>query len=188
MGKARDAELDTILIGGREQRSIVIVDYDDVWPLKAASMAQEIQDSLGPIALSVEHIGSTSVPGLAAKPIIDLVLVVADIEDEGSYIVQLKAVGWQVRVREPRHRMLRTAELDFHLHVLPTAATEHVDYLDLRDWLRVSAADRELYESTKRTLATNKWSDMNHYADAKGPVIQEILHRARDWRAAQPTS
>jgi GrpB-like predicted nucleotidyltransferase (UPF0157 family) len=188
MGKARDAELDTILIGGHEQRSIVIVDYDDVWPLKAASKAQEIQDSLGPIALSVEHIGSTSVPGLAAKPIIDLVLVVADIEDEGSYIVPLKAVGWQVRVREPRHRMLRTAELDFHLHVLPIAATEHVDYLDLRDWLRVSAADRELYESTKRTLATNKWSDMNHYADAKGPVIQQILHRAHDWRAARPTS
>ncbi|TFC54079.1 GrpB family protein [Cryobacterium sp. TMT2-15-1] len=188
MDQTRDTELDTILIGGREQRAIVIVDHDDTWPSKAASMAQKIQDSLGPAALSVEHIGSTSVPGLAAKPVIDMLLVVANIDDEESYLVPMESIGLQLRVREHGHRMLRTAELDFHVHVLPPETAEQIDYLDLRDWLRVSAADRALYESTKRSLAANIWSDMNHYADAKSAVIQQILTRARNWRAGQPTS
>jgi len=181
-------ELDFILIGGREQREIVIIDYDDTWASTAASMAQKIKDCVGPAALSVEHIGSTSVSGLAAKPVIDMLLVVDDIDDEESYIVPLESLGLRLRVREPGHRMLRTAELDFHVHVLPTNTAEQIDYLDFRDWLRVSATDRALYESTKRTLAANSWSDMNHYADAKSAVIQQILTRARNWRAVQPTS
>ena len=185
---ARETELDTILIGGREQRAILIVDYDDIWPSKAASMAQKIQDSLGPAALSVEHIGSTSVSGLAAKPVIDMLVVVADIDDEEAYLVPLKSIGLRLRVREYGHRMLRTADLDFHVHVLPPETAEQIDYLDLRDWLRVSAADRALYESTKRRLAANTWSDMNHYADAKSAVIQQILTHARKWQAGQPTS
>lgn len=188
MGQARDTELDTILIGGREQRAIVIVDYDDTWPSKAATMAQKIQDSLGLAALSVDHIGSTSVSGLAAKPVIDMLLVVADIDDEQSYIVPMQSIGLRLRVREQGHRMLRTAELDFHVHVLPPETAQQIDYLDLRDWLRVSAADRAIYESTKRMLARNTWSDMNHYADAKSAVIQQILTHARSWRAGQPTS
>ena len=188
MGQARDTELDAILIGGREQHSIVIVDYDNAWPAKAASMAQMIQDALGPTALSVEHIGSTSVPGLAAKPVIDLLLVVADIDDEDCYVVPLESIGLLLRVREHEHRMLRTTELTYHVHVLPPETAEQTDYLDLRDWLRVSAADREVYASTKRTLAANTWSDMNHYADAKGVVIQQILAHAHDWRAAQSIS
>ncbi|HSO47918.1 MAG TPA: GrpB family protein [Rhizobiaceae bacterium] len=185
MDQARDTELDTILIGGREQRAIVIVDYDETWPSKAASMAHKIQDSLGPAVLSVEHIGSTAVPGLAAKPVIDMLLVVADIDDEESYIVPLESLGLRLRVREHGHRMLRTAELDVHVHVLPPATAEQIDYLNLRNWLRVSAADRALYESTKRMLAVNTWSDMNHYADAKSEVIQQILTHARTWRAGQ---
>lgn len=188
MDQARDTELDTSLIGGREHRAIVIVDYDDTWPLKAASMAHKIQDSLGPAALSVEHIGSTSVPGLAAKPVIDILLVVADVNDEQSYLVPMESIALRLRVREHDHRLLRTAELDFHVHVLPPETADQIDYLDLRDWLRVSAADRALYESTKRTLAANTWSDMNHYADAKSAVIQQILTHARNWRAGQPTS
>ncbi|TFB92265.1 MULTISPECIES: GrpB family protein [unclassified Cryobacterium] len=187
MGHARDTERDAILIGGREQRAIVIVDYDDVWPSMAASLAQKIQDSLGPAALSVEHIGSTSVTGLAAKLVIDMLLVVADIDDEESYIVPMGSIGLRLRVREHGHRMLRTAELDFHVHVLPPETAEQIDYLDLRDWLRVSTADRALYESTKRTIAAKTWSDMNYYADAKSAVIQHILSHARNWRADQPT-
>ncbi|TFC96752.1 GrpB family protein [Cryobacterium breve] len=98
MDQARGTELDTILIGGREPRAIVIVDYNDTWPAKAASMAHKIQGSLGPAALSVEHIGSTSVSGLAAKPVIDMLLVVADIDDEESYLVPLESIGLRLRV------------------------------------------------------------------------------------------
>ena len=110
------------------------------------------------------------------------------INDAEAYLVPMESIGLRLRVREHGHRMLRTAELDFHVHVLPPATAEQIDYLDLRDWLRVSAADRALYESTQRTLAANAWSDMNHYADAKSAVIQQILTHARSWRAGQPTS
>ena len=110
------------------------------------------------------------------------------INDAEAYLVPMESIGLRLRVREHGHRMLRTAELDFHVHVLPPATAEQIDYLDLRDWPRVSAADRALYESTKRRLAANTWSDMNHYADAKSAVIQQILTHTRKWRAGQPTS
>ena len=105
------------------------------------------------------------------------------INDAEACLVPMESIGLRLRVREHGHRMLRTAELDFHVHVLPPATAEQIDYLDLRDWLRVSAADRALCESTKRTLAAITWSDTNHYADAKSAVIQQIRTNARAWRA-----
>ena len=84
------------------------------------------------------------------------------INDAEAYLVPMESIGLRLRVREHGHRMLRTAELDFHVHVLPPATAEQIDYLDLRDWPRVSAADRALCESTKRTLAAITWSDTNH--------------------------
>ena len=179
------AHLDSVLIGGREQRAIVISDHDPSWATRAAVLIHSIRLGLGPIALSVEHIGSTSVPGLAAKAIIDVLLVVRDLDAEQTYVEPLQALGLQLRVREAGHRMLRTAELDVHLHVLPRGTSEEVAYLDLRDWLRVNTADRELYESTKRALAARTWEDMNLYADAKSEVIGQVLARARQWRATR---
>ena len=179
------AHLDSVLIGGREQRAIVISDHDPSWATRAAALIQSIRRALGPIALSVEHIGSTSVPGLAAKAIIDVLLVVRDLDAEQMYVEPLQALGLQLRVREAGHRMLRTADLDVHLHVLPPGTPEEVAYLDLRDWLRVNTADRELYESTKRALVARTWQDMNLYADAKSEVIAEVLARARRWRASE---
>ncbi len=131
----------------------------------------------------VEHIGSTSVPGLAAKPIVDMLLTVADVTAEAAYVPALESVGFELRVREPHHRMLRTPARDVHLHVYEPDRAEVRDYLDLRDWLRVDAADRELYAATKRRLAQQSWRDMNDYAEAKSEVIRDVLGRARDWRA-----
>ena len=133
--------------------------------------------------LSVEHIGSTAVPGLAAKPIVDMLLVVHDVTDEGAYVTPLEQEGFVLRVREPRHRMLRTTEKDVHIHVFEPESPEIMDYRDLRDWLRINEADRDLYASTKKKLAQQQWSDLNYYSDAKSSVVQQILGRARDWRA-----
>jgi len=182
MSQARDAELDAVLIGGREHREIVIVDYDETWPDRAAELIRSIRTAVGPVALAVHHIGSTSVPGLAAKPLIDLLLVVPDLAAEHSYVAPLEQAGWVLRVREDGHLLLRTPARDVHLHVLPPATPAEADYLDLRDWLRVNADDRDLYARTKRDLATRVWADMNYYADAKTPVITQILGRARAWR------
>ena len=183
MDAEMDADLDAVLIGGREIRSIVIVDYDNEWPVRFEELALRVKNALGNGALSVEHIGSTAVPGLAAKPIVDMLLVVHDVTDEGAYVPLLEHEGFVLRVREPRHRMLRTIEKDVHIHVFEPESQEIRDYLDLRDWLRINEADRDLYASTKKKLAQQRWSDMNFYADAKSSVVQQILGRARDGHA-----
>jgi GrpB-like predicted nucleotidyltransferase (UPF0157 family) len=184
MSAEMDARLDEVLIGGREQRPIVIVDYDDEWPERFEKLARQVTNALGKVALSVEHIGSTAVPGLAAKPIIDMLLIVRDVADEGAFVTPLESEGFVLRVREPRHRMLRTT--DVHLHVFEPGSAEIDNYRDLRDWLRVNGADRDLYADTKKKLAQQRWSDMNYYADAKSSVVQQILGRAREWRATNP--
>ena len=182
--RERDAYLDSVLIGGREPVTIVVTDPDPEWAARFASLRDRLRAALGSAALAVEHIGSTSVPRLAAKPIIDVLVVVGDIEDESAYLPALEGAGFVLRVREPEHRMVRTPVRDVHVHLYEAGHQAIADYLDLRDWLRVDRADRELYAATKRTLARRSWSDMNDYADAKTDVIQELLARARTWRAA----
>jgi GrpB-like predicted nucleotidyltransferase (UPF0157 family) len=166
------------LIGGRERRKIVIVEPDPAWPVRFRAERERIAAALGPRALRIEHIGSTSVPGLAAKPIVDLQVTVADPDDEPAFVPALEAAGYVLRVREPGHRMLRTPELDVHVHVWRDGDPAADRDLAFRDRLRASAEDRDAYERLKRELATRDWEHMNAYADAKGPLIEAILARA----------
>ena len=181
----RDAYLQSVLIGGREPVAIVVRQYDPAWPARYSAVRARIQEALGLRALGIEHIGSTAVPGLAAKPIVDVLVTVADVEDEPAYAPALEAAGFPQRVREPGHRMFRTPERDVHVHVYRSDAPAVADYLDLRDWLRGSTQDRDLYAATKQALATQQWTDMNDYADAKTDVIAAILTRARAWRSSR---
>ena len=177
-----DSAWQTGLIGGAEKREITIVDYDPVWPGKFARHAAILGDALGPAALRIEHIGSTSVPGLAAKPIIDILVVVADSADEGAYLPQLEATGYVLRVREPdwnEHRMFRTPERNVHVHIYSADCPEIERNLTFRDRLRRNGEDRQRYEKTKRELATGDWPDMNAYAQAKTELIESILAAAR---------
>jgi GrpB-like predicted nucleotidyltransferase (UPF0157 family) len=170
------------LIGGIERREIRIEPFDRRWPEIFAAHAEKIASALGPVALAIEHIGSTSVPELGAKPIVDMLLVVENSANEAAYLAKLVAAGYVLRVREPdfhEHRMLRTPERDVHVHVLSRGSTEIDRYLTFRDWLRTHTADRQLYEATKRQLAALDWHDMNAYADAKSEVVEAILLRAQ---------
>lgn len=173
-----DAPLEIGLIGGAEKREITIADYDPEWPAKFERHATIIAGALGATALGIEHVGSTSVPGLAAKPIIDILAVVPDSADESTYLPQLEGAGYVLRVREPEwneHRMLRTPERDAHVHVLSAGCPEIRRYLAFRDRLRRNPGDRQRYEQTKRALATRTWADMNDYANAKTEVVESIL-------------
>lgn len=166
------------LIGGAERREIEIVDYDPDWSKKFEAHARVIADALGEFALRIEHVGSTSVPGLAAKPVIDILVVVPDSADESAYLPRLEAAGYTLRVREPdwnEHRMFRTQEKDVHVHVYSSGCPEIVRVLTFRDRLRRNTVDRRRYERTKRELAAREWSDMNAYADAKTDMIESIL-------------
>ncbi|ALE93400.1 hypothetical protein AOC05_15505 [Arthrobacter alpinus] len=182
MNPVSDEHLDSVLIGGREERPIVIMEYDADWPSRFDALALTLKVAIADVALSVEHIGSTSVPGLAAKPIIDILVTVEDVANEDSYLGKLEAAGFVLRVREAGHRMMRTPQKDVHVHVFSAGSPEISNYLDIRDWLRVDDKDRSLYAMTKRNLAQQRWADMNYYAEAKTAVISEILARARLWR------
>jgi GrpB-like predicted nucleotidyltransferase (UPF0157 family) len=137
---------------------------------------------LGDAALAIEHIGSTSVPGLAAKPIIDILVVVEDSRDEPSYLPAIEAAGYELRVREPEfheHRMFATPARDVHIHVLSRGSSEIDRYLTFRDRLVKNADERQLYEDTKRKLAARSWPNMDAYATEKTEVVERILAAAR---------
>ena len=177
-----DGSLETGLIGGVEKREIKIVDYDADWPKEFETHAKTIAEVLGDAALRIEHMGSTSVPELAAKPIIDILVVVPDSAQESTYLPQLEAAGYELRVREPdwnEHRMFRTPARDVHIHTYSSGCQEIERILTFRDRLTRNVEDRNRYEQTKRKLATESWPDMNAYAKAKGEVIESVILSAR---------
>ncbi len=178
-GRRRPDVTSTELVGGVERRELAIVEADPTWPQTFAQHEERVRAALGAAAREVEHIGSTSVPGLAAKPIIDILVIVDDITAEEEYLHPLLSTGYQLRVREPGHRMVRTSALDVHIHILGSGDPERDEYLLLRDHLRRTGTDRALYERTKRELARSEWTDMNAYAEAKTAVITQIKERAR---------
>jgi GrpB-like predicted nucleotidyltransferase (UPF0157 family) len=169
------------LIGGVERREIVIVDYDVEWPASFGVERDRICSALGSRAVRVDHVGSTSVPGLAAKPILDIDLSVLDVEDEDAYLPDLIDAGYELRVRQPGHRMVRTPALDVHVHICASGSDWERRHLLFRDWLRRNDADRSAYAALKRDLAAKEWPDMNAYADAKGELVAEITARAESW-------
>ena len=146
----RDSYLDAVLIGGRERRPIVIAEYDPSWPRRYERERARIAGALGELALAIEHVGSTSVPGLAAKPIIDILVAVADPDDDVALTPPLEAAGYELRVREPEHRMFRTRARDVHIHVWRDGDEEARRQLRFRDQLRRSPVHRTAYEQLKR--------------------------------------
>ena len=176
-----EERLQELIIGEIERQAIVIADYDAAWPERFHKEEAKIWAALGGAALAVEHVGSTSVPGLAAKPIVDILLVIEDSGDEASYLPALEEAGYVLRVREPdfeEHRMFRTPQEDVHVHVFSMGSKEIQRLLLLRDHLREDEEDRELYARTKRELASRDWPSMQHYADAKTGVVEDIFARA----------
>jgi GrpB-like predicted nucleotidyltransferase (UPF0157 family) len=169
------------LIGGKEKREIRIVSHDPAWSGRFIRERQRIATALGDVAVRVDHIGSTAVPGLAAKPILDIDLSVPDVEAEKEYLPQLEAAGYVLRVRQRGHRLVRTAERDVHVHICDIGSDWEYRHLLFRDWLRQNAEDREAYGRLKVELAQREWADMNEYADAKGPLIADITERAEVW-------
>jgi len=181
--RQREAELQAVTVGKvtRLTSPIQVVDYDPEWPRIFEREAARIRAALGDRALAIEHVGSTSVPGLAAKPRIDILLVLADTSDESTYAPDLEAAGYVLRIREPEwyeHRMFNGPDFDVNVHVLPAGCAEVERMLAFRDHLRRDDADRALYQRTKRELAQREWRYLQDYADAKTEVVEEIMARA----------
>ena len=167
--------------------TILLADYDASWPTMYLEHEARIRIALGDKARGLWHVGSTSVPGLAAKPLIDIILAVADSSIEDGYVPALEVAGYRLRRREPdwfEHRVLKwLPPLEVNLHVFSAGCTEIERMLAFRDWLRINDADRALYAATKHRLASQVWEYVQNYADAKGEVVEAIIARALSARA-----
>ncbi|GAA0596538.1 GrpB family protein [Virgibacillus siamensis] len=178
-----DEELQNVTVGERKPHNdtITLLEYDSRWPKLFDRESERICSELGDRALQVEHVGSTSVPGLCAKPIIDILLVVTDSGDESSFVPNLEEAGYTLRIREPEwfeHRMFKGPDTDINLHVFSKGASQVDRMLRFRDWLRTNNSDRDKYARVKRSLAKREWRHVQHYADAKDSIVQEIMDRA----------
>ena len=161
--------------------TIELAEYDPLWPALYEREAARIRGVLADAALRLEHVGSTSVAGLAAKPLIDMVLVVADSANEDAYVPPLEDAGYVLSIREPdwyEHRLFKGPDTNVNLHTFSEGCEEVDRMLAFRDWLRAHDDDRELYESAKRELAAQEWRHVQNYADAKSSVVQAIMARA----------
>jgi GrpB-like predicted nucleotidyltransferase (UPF0157 family) len=169
--------------GPPKPEPIEVVEYDPSWPANFESVARIIRDALGDAALSIEHVGSTSVPGLAAKPVIDVDLAVSDPADENAYVPSLERAGFALVIREPRwhqHRCLRLADPRCNLHVFGANCPEIVRHQMFREWLIADAEDRELYRRAKLAAAkqtTDEGGIVMDYNRHKEPVIRDIYDR-----------
>ena len=187
----REAELQAVRLQKVEvlDKPIELAEYDPAWPELYGREAETIRGALGERARVLEHAGSTSVPGLAAKPIIDIVLAVDDSADESAYVPALEQAGYVLAIREPdwhEHRLLKGADPTVNLHVFSYGSDEVERMLVFRDRLRTNDAERLLYERTKRELAGRTWTYVQDYADAKTAVVEEILARAQGESPDQP--
>jgi GrpB-like predicted nucleotidyltransferase (UPF0157 family) len=183
MPQTPDDYMRAVTIGERKRVDgpILLVDYDPAWPALFEREASRIRALLGDRVLLLEHAGSTSVPGLAAKPIVDIVLGVSDSADEAAYVPPMEAGGYVLRIREPdwhEHRVFKGPDTDVNLHVLTAGSPEINRMLAFRDWLRSHDGERLLYERTKRGLAARDWEYVQQYADAKSAVVEAIMDRA----------
>ncbi|MGW5875331.1 GrpB family protein [Nocardiopsis terrae] len=165
------------LVNGR----VHICDPDPKWPYLFRQEEGRLRGVLGDRVLSLDHVGSTSVPGLAAKPCLDLLLVVADSADEVAYVPDLEAAGYSLVVREPdwyEHRVLKGPGVNINLHVFTEGCAEIDRMRLLRDHLTEDAGARERYTAVKRELAEHTWDRIQDYADAKTGIITELLDEA----------
>jgi GrpB-like predicted nucleotidyltransferase (UPF0157 family) len=183
-GPMTEQHLQAVHIGGVMPlvQPIQIVDYDPAWPQLFAREAARVQAALGDRIRMLEHVGSTSIPGLAAKPKIDMLLVVANSADEPTYVPPLEASGYTLQIRESdwyEHRMFKGPDTDVNLHVFSVGCPEIDRMLLFRNWLRSNPADRQVYEHTKRELARQPWTYMQQYAYAKTTLVEQILARAQ---------
>ena len=179
-----DEELAATRISGAvvpHNATIGLLPYQPEWPLQFAGEERKIRAALGDAAIVLEHVGSTSIPDMPAKPIIDIVLAVEDSAKEDAYVPALTAQGYRLHLREPaweEHRLMKGEHPSVNLHIFTAGSNEITRMLAFRDRCRANPDERELYKRTKTELAKRIWRHVQHYANAKGEVVEAIISRA----------
>jgi GrpB-like predicted nucleotidyltransferase (UPF0157 family) len=169
-----------VRVGDQPQREVVVVPYDEAWRASFARADAMVRGALGERVLALEHVGSTAVPGLAAKPVIDADLTVVDSGDETAYVPALEAAGFHLRVREPdweQHRVLTIESPPTNLHVFSPGAREPQRHALFRDWLRSHPEEREAYAALKVELGRRGFSDSMDYNNHKAELVYDMYER-----------
>ena len=161
-----------------------VVAYRESWAVSFADWRERLLAALGQAAVRIEHIGSTAVPGLPAKPIVDVQVSVRDVEDEGSYVPAIEEVGLSLRFREPEHRYFRPsgdAPRTVQIHVCTAGGEWEREHLLFRDFLCAEPAARAAYAELKRGLAERYRDDRLAYNEGKTGFVLDTLVDARAW-------
>ena len=167
----------------RGSDTVEVVPYDPRWADRFAVWRTRLSDLLGPVALAIDHVGSTSVIGLSAKPIIDIQIVVPDVDDEDTYVPAIESTGTTMRAREPDHRYFRPSPglpREVQIHVCDPQGDWGSEHLLFRDYLRAHRGAREEYASLKSELADRYRDDRLAYNEAKTIFILDTLEKARN--------
>ena len=160
--------------------AVILVAHDPRWSEQFAAEAARLRQRLGEVALRVDHVGSTSVPGLTAKAIVDIQLSVPDVGDARSYVEPLEQLGYD-HVPDPRFptypffRYPASGPRAFHLHVAQAGGVEERDHLEFRDRLRADPEIASRYAELKRELARRFFADRVAYSNSKGDFVQSVL-------------
>lgn len=164
--------------------ALEVVDYDPNWPAQYEALRARIAAAMGPAALSISHVGSTCVPGLAAKPVIDIDIIVADIRDESTYVPALEKAGFQFLLREPdwyEHRLFVSYNPSANIHIWTPTSGQITRHSAFTAWLKAHPEDLEKYAQAKRDAckeAQEHGETVNQYADRKNAVLKEVMTRA----------
>ena len=166
---------------------VIIAPYDSEWPKLFSKLGMSLRSALGDVALRIDHIGSTSIPGLAAKPIIDVQISVLDFEPTDAYRLPIEGLGFVFRERNPDltkryfREPLDLRERRTHIHVCRAGSWREQFALLFRDYMRVHGEDAQRYAELKYRLAEQYLEDRLGYTDAKGPFMWEIMAKADKW-------
>lgn len=172
------------LLGESGSDPVVLAEPDPGWPARFRDVRTRLIDALGDVALRVDHVGSTAVPDMAAKPIIDVQVSVQDIDDEPAFAPAIESLGWRLRVREAGHRFFRSPAgepRDVHVHVCAVGSERERHHLLFRDYLRAHPKTAQAYAALKRELAERYRNDRWGYTEGKTPFIEETTKLAEAW-------
>jgi GrpB-like predicted nucleotidyltransferase (UPF0157 family) len=163
---------------------VAVVSYTEEWAISFEAWQQRLSEALGGAAVRIEHVGSTAVPGLEAKPIIDIQIGVVDVDDEPAYAPAIEALGVSLRFREPAHRYFRPGgdrPRDVQIHVCDVGGEWEREHLLFRDYLRAHPQARDAYAGLKRDLAERYRDDRLAYNEGKTGFILDTLDEAIAW-------
>lgn len=180
----RDPQLQ--LTGLARGDSVEVLPYDPAWVVTFTRWRDRLRAALGPVAVRVEHMGSTAVEGLAAKPVVDIMVCVPDVDDEGAFVPAIEGLGVPLRSRETAHRYFRPSPPDrreVQIHVWQAGSEGERMHLLFRDYLRANVAAREAYAAMKAEAARRYRVDRIAYNEAKSAHILDALEEAERWAA-----